>query len=60
MKTYSLIMVIALLVGCYKPMTNEQIIAEINKCTNANLIPSRWGDWAGRTVFIECQYRGEK
>jgi hypothetical protein len=52
----AIIMVCVLLAACEPGMTNDEIIAEANKCTAAGLVPLamklRWDD---QTRRIECR-----
>ena len=44
------------LTGCpNKPMTNDEIIAEVKKCKDAGLHPRLYQDYAMRIVLVNCE-----
>ena len=44
------------LTGCpNKPMTNNEIIAEVEKCRDAGLYPRLYQDYRMRIVLVNCE-----
>ena len=41
--------------SCDKPLTNEEIIAQIKTCKDAGLVPRAFQNLDGRTIGIECK-----
>lgn len=41
--------------GDEKPLSNDAIIAEVKKCTAADLVPVQFYGWTWRISEIQCQ-----
>lgn len=56
-----LLIISCILVGCSKPMTNEQIIQEKNKCLAANMDYQIWLSGLDYKVMrVTCTYPSSK
>ena len=49
-----IVALVAVMSGCHIPMSNEEIITEVNRCQSAGLLPELFRDISSRIVYVGC------